>query len=577
MISFARTCASIAATPSKLEKVALVSAYLRGLDDADLAAATRFFTGNPFAQRDQKRLSIGGRTIVEAAKAVWGITDSQLSAAYRAHGDLGEALGPLMREALSPELFREALTPASLARSFEEIARASGKAAGRRRLHLCERMLAACTSPLEATYAVKIVTGDLRIGLKQGLIHEAIALAFAQPLAAIRRAVMTSGDVGDVAVAAKHGRLDELQVRFGSPIGFMLASPVPYGDHYPDVENHAWLTEDKYDGIRAQAHVFDGRAMLYSRAMNDVSRSYPEIAEALAMQPRRMILDGEIVAARNGRILPFRTLQARLARKEIGAELLADVPLQFIVFDVLAVEDDLLLDEPLSSRRTRLADALRPNETIVLAPSAALESSPSPQEVNARFDASRERGNEGLMLKRLDAPYVPGRRGKWWLKLKRELATLDVVVVAVEWGHGKRAKVLSDYTFAVQDSGELLTIGKAYSGLTDAEIATLTPWFLEHRLPTEHRREKARSGEIPVEPAVVLEIAFDIIQQSELHESGFALRFPRIVRIRDDKPASEIDTIERVRELYAQMLNREGIGTIQGAEQRSTSADEQSR
>jgi DNA ligase-1 len=179
--------------------------------------------------------------------------------------------------------------------------------------------------------------------------------------------------------------------------------------------------------------------------------------------------------------------------------------------------------------------------------------------VNERFEAARARGNEGLMLKRAGAPYLPGRRGKWWFKLKRELSTLDVVVVAVEWGHGKRSGVLSDYTFAVRgEHGELLTIGKAYSGLTDAEIAALTPWFLDHHLPIEHQRAKARSHEIPVEPKIVLEVAFDVIARSELHESGFSLRFPRIVRIRDDKPAEEIDTIGRVAEIYSEMLEREG-------------------
>ena len=181
-------------------------------------------------------------------------------------------------------------------------------------------------------------------------------------------------------------------------------------------------------------------------------------------------------------------------------------------------------------------------------------------DVNARFEAARARGNEGLMLKRADAPYVPGRRGKWWLKLKRELSTLDVVVVAVEWGNGKRAGVLSDYTFAVRgDDGGLQAIGKAYSGLTDDEISEMTRWFLDHRLSLERRREKARAQEIPVEPKIVLEVAFDVIAQSNLHESGFSLRFPRIVRIRDDKPPEEIDTLDRVREIYREMLTREGI------------------
>ncbi|HTZ53558.1 MAG TPA: ATP-dependent DNA ligase [Candidatus Acidoferrum sp.] len=551
MIAFARTCAALAATSGKLEKVAILAAYLRELDDANLTAAARFFTGNPFAAREQKQLSIGGRTIVEAARRVWGVTDAQLRAGYREYGDLGDALGPHVREPVDPGLFRESLTPASLAVIFDEIADTSGKSAGKRRLHLCERILRACRDPLEATYVIKIMTGDLRIGLREGLVHDAVAAAFDVPLARIRHAVMIAGDVGEVAIGAKHGTLDALRIRFGSPIGFMLASPIPYGERYPDLDEHAWFAEDKYDGIRAQAHVAGGKVSLFSRTLNDVTHSYPEIAEALHAQPRRMMLDGEIVAIRDGRVLPFRALQARLQRKEIDAALLAEVPLRYVVFDMMAVDDEFLLDRPLHERRSRLAHALLESHHVCLAPFARVDETDAAT-VNAAFEAARARGNEGAMFKRTDAPYAPGRRGKWWLKLKRELTTLDVVVVAVEWGHGKRAKVLSDYTFAVRGpDDDLLTIGKAYSGLTDVEIATLTPWFLEHRIDERYGHAFA------VEPEVVLEVAFDIVQKSTLHQSGYALRFPRIVRIRDDKPPSEIDTLARVDEIYTGMLARE--------------------
>jgi DNA ligase-1 len=553
MLAFAQTCAAIRATTSKLEKTAALAAYFRALDDADLVAAARFFTGNAFAHRDQKQLSIGGRTIVEAAKRAWGVTDAQLSAGYREHGDLGETLGPLVREPAELALFRDRLTPASLAAIFEEIAAASGKSAGRRRALLCERILGACSDPLEATYTIKVMTGELRIGLKEGLVHDAIANAFDEPAAAVRRGAMIAGDVGEVALAAKAHRLGDLHVRFGAPLGFMLASPVPYGEAYPDLRDEQWIAEDKYDGIRAQAHVDGERIVLYSRTMNDVTLSYPEIERGLRLQRRRMILDGEIVASRDGRMLPFRTLQARLQRKEIDPSLLADVPLAYVVFDLLALDDEIVLDEPLHARRERLTEALEPNAHVVLAPSSPVDEA----SVNERFEAARAAGNEGLMLKRIDAPYVTGRRGKWWLKLKRELTTLDVVVVGVEWGHGKRAKVLSDYTFAVRGpNGDLLTIGKAYTGLTDAEIAELTPWFLAHKLEGGERRY---GRAFAVEPTLVIEVAFDIIQRSDLHQSGYAMRFPRIVRLRLDKPASEIDTLARVDEIYEAMLKREGV------------------
>jgi DNA ligase 1 len=561
MERFAATAEAIAAHPAKLEKIALLAEYFRTLDDADLVAATRFFTGTPFAARDPRTLSIGGRTIVEVARRVWRFGDAELGRGYRETGDLGAALGPLVRAPRDAMLFGERLTPARLDELFGDIAEASGKHANRRREAVLEQVLRAVDDPLVATYVVKIVTGDLRVGLREGLVLDAIARAFDADAAAVRRGAMASGDVGTVALAAKHGSLAELRVDYGTPIGFMLATPIPYGEIYKELGDAVWHFEDKYDGIRAQAHVRNRSARLFSRRLNDVTASYPEVATALAGISSDAILDGEIVAMRDGRVLPFRLLQARLQRKTIEAALLRDVPIAYVVFDVLAIGDELLLDEPLAARRERLADLFEPGEYLKRAPFET-QSEAAAADVNVRFEAARARGNEGLMLKRADSPYAPGRRGKWWLKLKRELSTLDVVVVAVEWGNGKRANVLSDYTFAVRDDGRLLAIGKAYSGLTDAEIAELTPWFLEHRLPQSHQREKARAHEIPVEPKIVLEVAFDIIQESDLHESGFSLRFPRIVRIRDDKPPDEIDTLGRVREIFADMLGREGLTSI---------------
>jgi DNA ligase 1 len=369
---------------------------------------------------------------------------------------------------------------------------------------------------------------------------------------------MAAGDVGEVALAAKHHRLDHLRIDYDAPIGFMLASPIPHGESYDELRGFGWIVEDKYDGIRAQAHVHEGRVRIFSRRFNDVTAAYPEISTALATIGSDVILDGEIIAWRDGRVLPFRMLQARLQRKSVEETLLREVPLAYVAFDVLAAADDFLIDEPLLARRERLAALIVPNEHLLLAPFEILPGVEG-SAINERFEASRTRGNEGLMLKRSDSAYIPGRRGMWWRKLKRELSTLDVVVIAVEWGNGKRANVLSDYTFAVRgDDRTLQAIGKAYSGLTDAEIGELTEWFLAHRAGAT--RELARRGEIAVEPKIVLEVAFDVVARSDLHESGFSLRFPRIVRIRDDKPPEEIDTLDRVREIYREMLAREGLG-----------------
>jgi DNA ligase-1 len=566
MIESARVCAEIARTAGKLEKIRLVAEYLRTLADGDLAPATRYFTGNPFPQAQERSLAVGGRTIVEAAETTWGVDDAALGVAYRATGDLGAALGPFVRPSHDLGLFRETLTPARLYALLVEIADASGKNAQKRRRILCERIFSACTDPLEATYVVKIMTGELRIGLREGLVVDAVAQAFARDPRAVRRAASAAGDLGAVALAAKHDTLDQVTIAYHAPVAFMLASPIAYGSEYKDLAGATWLVEDKYDGIRAQAHVTPERVSLFSRTLNDVAASYPEVVDALRALPGSCALDGEIVAVRDGRVLPFRSLQARLQRKDVAADLLREVPVRYIVFDALARDDEFLLDHPLAERRERLAELLAgAGDALALAPWTALEAGAAAEAIHERFEESRARGDEGLVFKRTDAPYTPGRRGKAWLKLKRELATLDCVIVAVERGHGRRVNVLSDYTFAVRDGDELAVIGKAYSGLTDAEIAEMTQWFEDHRLPPDearaaYRRLDLKRHEILVEPSVVVEIAFDIIQKSDLHKSGFSLRFPRIVRLRPDKRPQDADTLERVEEIYAEMLAREGIG-----------------
>jgi len=565
MKRFAQAADAIASEPSKLAKVALLGDYLRTLDDADLAPAARFFTGNPFAANSERALSVGGATIVAAARTVWGITGEQLSRGYRASGDLGAALAPHVRPAHDLGLFRATLTPSGLMGLLDEIAAASGKLANKKRQVLIERILGACETALEAKYVIKILTGELRIGLREGLIVEGIAAAFSAPIEDVRRASMAAGDVGAVAVAAKHGALASVEIAYGAPIAFMLASPMQFGSEYKELATQSWLVEDKYDGVRVQALKQGERIRLFSRRLNDTSNAWPEIVEALRALRDDAILDGEIVAMREGGVLPFRYLQTRLQRKDVTPELQAEIPVAFIVFDCLARGGRFLLDEPLEIRRGELAE-LRLDGIVRAAEWSAIEAGATQEDLHDRFEAARARGNEGLIFKRTDSPYAPGKRGKWWLKLKRELDTLDCVVVGVEWGHGKRAQVLSDYTFAVRgETGELLVIGKAYSGLTDVEIAEMTQWFLAHRIPdADVERVYEELGlsrhEIPVEPQIVVEIAFDVIQESDLHKSGFSLRFPRIAHIRTDKSVDQIDTLPRVREIYDAMLEREGIG-----------------
>jgi DNA ligase-1 len=353
---------------------------------------------------------------------------------------------------------------------------------------------------------------------------------------------MLTGDIGETALRCRRGELQGGDVRLFQPIRYMLASPVETAaEAMQRVGGRAW-TEEKYDGVRCQFHGGGERVALFSRDLRETTAAFPELVEAGRRLQHKLLLDGEILAHRDGRVLRFFELQRRLGRKAVSSELQAEVPVVFVAFDLLYLDGQVLLERPLSERR-RLLEGLQLEHPFLL---ARVESAREPQDLDRIFSETRMRGNEGLMVKDPASAYTPGRRGMAWLKLKRPLATLDVVVTAVEWGHGKRHGVLSDYTFAVREGDQLLDVGKAYSGLTDEEIAEMTKWFVAHTI-RDYGRLRI------VEPTQVIEVAFDQIQRSSRHPSGYALRFPRIVRLRPDKPVAEIDTLETVRQVAAEL------------------------
>ncbi|GAC1490559.1 MAG: hypothetical protein NVS1B2_00610 [Vulcanimicrobiaceae bacterium] len=379
MIAFAAICDEIATVASKSVKIERLAAYFRSLSDDDLTAATRFLSGNPLPAHDDRKLAIGGRTLLAAARDLWNPTDEELAAAYRETGDLGEALARVAREPTDLGLFAETLSPASFALVLDELASAEGKALGKRRTAVARRALRAARTPREVAYVTKILTGELRIGLREGLVLDAIATAYAAEPARVRRAAMAAGDVGAVAVAARAGTLDAIEIRYGAPIGFMLATPVVFGSSYRELATGSWLVEDKYDGIRAQAHVRGDDVRLYSRTFSDISRAFPEVVSALRRSSGDAIVDGEIVAMRDGAVLPFRYLQPRLQRVDPSAELQAQIPVRFVAFDALASGERFLMDEPLVERRGHVGATLAPGPALEIAPWRPLEPGASPE------------------------------------------------------------------------------------------------------------------------------------------------------------------------------------------------------
>jgi DNA ligase-1 len=533
---FVATANKIAGTTKKSEKERILADYLLTLDDASLERAVVFFSGSPFPRRDERVAGVGGAAIGDAVVEATGRTHDEVWEPWPKYADPGDTIA----ESFPDDPSRD-ITLVELGEYFDRIASTQG--AGAKKDVLAE--LFRKVDAQGARYVVKILTRELRIGLVEGLVESSIAKAFGRKLAAVRQANMFTGDICATALLAKSDALETARMALFQPFAFMLAQPEEDPAAIVEALGAFAFADDKYDGIRAQIHTDGTEVRIYSRTLDNVTHRFPELEEAARAIGRGAILDGEIVAF-SDRILPFAIIQKRLGRRQVSAKLLADAPVVFFAFDLLYLDGEPLFEVPLSERLAKLRDVVK-NDAIRLSHQTPIENA---EHVDRLFDQARARANEGLVVKDPSSIYTPGRRGKSWLKYKKALATLDCVVTYAQWGNGKRRHVLSDLTFAVSKEGELVNIGKAYSGLTDAEIATMTERFRKTTLELHGPVHK-------VQPTVVLEIAFDRIQESKRHKSGYALRFPRIVRIRDDKTPEQISTIDEVRRIYEGQLKRE--------------------
>lgn len=537
MDRFAQVCFGIAQTASRLKKVHIAAGYLRILSDDDLQRAVHFLCGQPVA--GEGSISVGYAKIRDAVRNVIPWDEETVRLCYRESGDAGEAIGLLV----DGYTLNEPMTLATAASLYQRLFEMNKQT---EKVELLADTLGRYRGPAIGCF-VKILSGELRIGLQAKIVEEAVALACSTPHDAIRQALNRSGDLARVALAARLGQLDQIEASLFHPMDYMLAKPIEQRPEITDLEN--WVAENKYDGIRAQLHRTDERVAIFSRGMDDITESYPELFDAARRSKGSFILDGEILAWREGRAMSFSLLQQRLARKKLSEDLLNDVPVAFIAYDVLYRDGELLFSKPLNTRRALLEEILNHCvPPILLSPQQRLHTKSS---VDDLFEVARARGNEGLILKQVTSIYESGKRSGSWVKVKRPFATLDVVITAAEQGHGKRASMLSDYTFAVRDDDRFLNVGKAYSGLTDDEIREMTQLL---RSIATGRYGRA----LVVEPQIVLEVAFDSIQQSPRHKSGYALRFPRIVRWRRDKSVNDIDTLQRVAELHEASLRHTG-------------------
>ena len=553
---FAEICERIGATTSTIEKVNILSKYLTSLnDDESLSAVVLFFSNRIFPKGSKLVINIGFSTIMQVLSQIAILNLNQIQNIYLKYGDLGALSEYTVSMKNVVSLFQQQpLTVLSVYDRLKQIADAIGSGSGKDKKDILKGLLIE-SGPVEAKYLTRIINGELRIGLTEGLVEVAISKAYQQDLQRVRNAMLVLGDVSQIVLLAKRNQLHTALIKPLTPMSYMLADVMFTAEEIIKYYRKPLICEFKYDGIRAQMHKFRRQVRLFSRRLSDVTNAFPELVNA-ALEVHLLptsapsstdiafILDGEVMALLDGKPLHFQELQKRLNKKIPTEQTLAEIPLVYVVYDIMYLNGENLITTPIKERKEILSNIFFKEPLI----NSAYKVIDSGEEIIAMFEKSRHVGHEGLVLKDPDSQYHPGKRGRYWAKLKKELDTIDVVIIVAEYGHGKRAGMLSDYTFAVKDgeinaNSNLRTIGKAYSGLTDEEILEMTKKLKSIIIRDEGVR-------IVVKPEIVIEVAFDSIQKSNRHNSGFALRFPRIKNIRWDKAASDIDSLQKVKQIY---------------------------
>ena len=582
--NFAETCELIRKTSSKNKKVDIISNYLISLDEETLYRAVLFLSGRIFSRGASYILNIGFSNILQSLFEISDINKQDIAKIHLKHGDMGSIAEYAITKKRTMTLFSfaanhsESLTLSDIYVQFRKIANLSGPNSNNDKKNIFKGLLIRC-SPLEAKYLIKIVTNEMRIGSYEGLVEIAIAKTFNKSVHHVREALLISGDIANVALLSKNDKLQSVTPKPFVPMNFMLADVMFTGDEIIEYYNKPLFCEYKYDGIRLQLHRFGDSCKLFSRNLSDISSAFPElIRSALSVGEGKVkteenrdiasidkdqvdfVLDGELIGYKDEKPLPFQELQKRLRKKIMTEEILREIPVQYVVYDVMFYNNKSVIRENLTFRKKLLSRLLLSDKAIIISKSIIVKTG---EEIDLNFRKSRDDGYEGLVIKDPESKYHPGKRGRYWIKLKEELDTIDAVVVMAEYGHGKRAGTLSDYTLAIKSlkreaqhhnhvieteidddpSNSLRVIGKAYSGLSNKEINYMTNKLKSLIIKDEGSR-------LIVKPEIVLEVSFDTIQKSDRHDSGYALRFPRIKNIRHDKGVNEIDSLDKVQNIF---------------------------
>ena len=553
--SLAEFLERIEATKKRLEIVDLAADFLRRLDAEEVEPAVSMILGRAFPKWSQKTLDVSWATLSDILQRITEVDWDVFREAFTSTGDIGAAANAIFEKTKVKKqalLLEKTLTIIEVRHLLGSISGTAGSGSREKKERLLTVLLSQA-SPVEAKCFVKIFVGEMRTGLYEGLMEQAVAKAFDVPLETVQNASMALGDIGEVAAIAKTEgkvRLSQIGFQVFRPVKLMLAQVASDVDEALKEHGGKASFEYKYDGARVQIHKQGSEVRVFSRRLTDVTRSLPEVVEAVKtnIEADEAILEGEVVAVDNvGSPIPFQHLMRRFKRVHKVEDMAEKIPVKLYLFDVLYLNGKSLISRPYLQRRRILAE--NAGEIPLTAQLVTDKKDRAEKFLKEALDA----GHEGLMVKKLDSPYTPRTRGKRWFKIKPVLEPLDLVITAAEYGYGRRHGWLSDYYLAARDAetGEFLNVGKTFKGLTDAEIIEMTRRLKELAVREERNR-------VVVLPKVVVEVAYNEIQRSPKYKSKMALRFARITHVRDDKAPEDADTIEKVRLIFEKQFAKKG-------------------
>ncbi len=533
---FSLVCSRVESLSGRLEMIDVLQRELAHLDDEELPVFVRFVMGKIFPDWSPLKIGIGPNLLFEAVAYVIGRKKSAVVEEINRTGDVGLAVENLLATKEQTSFFVEQLDLLEVYADFTYIAGVEGSRSQKEKLKVIRRIFANA-QPSEGRYLSRLMLGELRIGLGEGNVREAIARAFGVSSGVVEHAYQAINDLGEVAVLARQGEeaLRDVRIEPFRPVKMMLAQQ---GTISEMLAGHgAVAAENKYDGTRFQFHKKGNECRIYSRKLEDVTNAIPDIAAHLMdATTHDVILDGEVVAVRDGRPLPFQYVLRRFRRKYDIDTHIEKIELVPFVFDILWLDGETLLDQEFTQRRMRLEEALKEH----IAPQIMSE---DPGTVEEFYNSALEAGHEGIMLKVPGSHYTPGVRGKQWVKIKPEVDTVDLAVIGAEWGEGRRAHLFGSFLLACRDRGDLVPVSKVATGFSDEMLLEIYELLKDLVI--------SRSGKaVRIEPGMVFEVGYAEIQKSPNYESGFALRFPRFIRLRDDKSIDEIETLDQIRDRY---------------------------